>query len=319
MLNNYQFKSIFNKEFCYFIKYKRSLGLKYEQEVNRLKKIDLILFKLKLKSKKIDKKTFDKLVERNNKNNSNYARQYGITKDFCKYLINSGYKNIYYEEIKIKVINNYKPVLFNDKEIILLFKTMDSYTNDNKNKWYYKLYYTYSILFRLIYSCGLRISEAINISINNVDLQGNIINIVNSKNIVSRIVVLSESMKQCLIEYINKFDINNGYLFSNHKNTKINDHALEKFYKKILNMACLNSNSHVHDLRHVFANHALNQMLEKGYSENVVIVYLSKFLGHKSIYETEYYLHFTDFNKKKIIDNNDNFSKNLYEGVDLDD
>lgn len=319
MLNNNKFKSVFNNELYYFIKYKRSLGLKYEQEVNRLKKLDLILFNLKLKSKKIDKKTFDKLTERNNKNDSNYSRQYGITKDFCKYLINSGYKNIYYEERKIKVINNYKPILFNDEEIILLFEIMDSYVNDSKNKWYYKSYYTYSILFRLIYSCGLRISEAINISINNVNLQSNIINIVNSKNTVSRIVVLSESMKQCLIEYIDKFDINNGYLFPNYKNTKINDYTLEQFYKKILNIACLNSNAHVHDLRHVFTNHALNQMLEKGYSENVVIVYLSKFLGHKSIYETEYYLHLTDFNKKKIIDNNDSFSKNLYEGVDFDE
>ena len=126
-------------------------------------------------------------------------------------------------------------------------------------------------------------------------------------------------MKQCLVKYMDKFDINNEYLFPNYNNTKINDYTLEHFYKKILIMACLNSNSHVHDLRHAFTNHALNQMLEKGYSENVAIVYLSKFLGHKSIYETEYYLHFTDFNKKKIIDNNDSFSKNLYEGVDLDD
>ena len=60
MLNNNKFKSVFNNELYYFIKYKRSLGLKYEQEVNRLKKLDLILFNLKLKSKKIDKKTFDK-------------------------------------------------------------------------------------------------------------------------------------------------------------------------------------------------------------------------------------------------------------------
>ena len=42
-------------------------------------------------------------------------------------------------------------------------------------------------------------------------------------------------------------------------------------------------------------------------------------MGHKYITETEYYLHFTDYNKKKIIDTNDTFSKNLYEGVDFDD
>ncbi len=59
-------------------------------------------------------------------------------------------------------------------------------------------------------------------------------------------------------------------------------------------------------------------MLEKGYDENVIIVYLHKYLGHKSIAETEYYLHFTDYNKNKLLETNDAFSKSLYEGVDLD-
>ena len=41
-------------------------------------------------------------------------------------------------------------------------------------------------------------------------------------------------------------------------------------------------------------------MLERGYNENVVIVYLYKYMGHKTITETEYYLHFTDYNKNKL-------------------
>ena len=64
-------------------------------------------------------------------------------------------------------------------------------------------------------------------------------------------------------------------------------------------------------------NNAFNQMLERGYNENVVIVYLYKYMGHKTITETEYYLHFTDYNKNKLIESNDAFSKSLYEGVDL--
>lgn len=92
MLNNCEFKSIFKDELNYFIKYKRSLGLKYEEEISRLKYMDNILYKLKLKSKKVTKETFSKLTERNNMQGENYARQYGVTKDFCKYLISNGYK-----------------------------------------------------------------------------------------------------------------------------------------------------------------------------------------------------------------------------------
>lgn len=319
MLNNYNFKSIFKDELNYFIKYKRSLGLKYENEIFRLKYIDNILYSLKLKSKKVTKEIFYKLTERNNMQGENYARQYGVTKDFCKFLISNEYKNIYYENKKFNVINNYKPVVFNDEEISLLFQTMDEYKNKFINKKYYKLYYSYSVLFRLLYACGLRVSEVIKITIDNINFVENTIDIIDSKRHTSRLVVFSNSMKKSLQDYIKIFNINDGLLFKNTRDKIINCKFIRMYYKKILKLCNLNNNSHVHDLRHLFCNKALNQMLEKEYDENVVIVYLYKYMGHKSITETEYYLHFTDYNKKKLIDTNDTFSKSLYEGVDLDD
>lgn len=319
MLDSYNFKSILKNELNYFIKYKRSLGLKYQKEISRLKYIDNILYELKLKSKIITKKTFYKLVERNNMQGENYARQYGVTKDFCKYLISNEYKNIYYEDKKFNVINNYKPAIFTNEEILLLFQTMDKYKDQYKGKKYYRLYYCYCILFRLLYSCGLRVSEVIKITIDDINFNKNTINIIDSKRHISRLIVFSNSMKKCLEDYIDLFDITDGLLFKNYKNEKISCKSLRKYYKRLLNLSNLNNNSHIHDFRHLFCNCALNQMLEKGYDENVVIVYLYKYMGHKTITETEYYLHFTDYNKKKLIDINKTFSRNLYEGVDLDD
>ncbi len=315
MLNNYGFKSVFKNELNYFIKFKKSSGLKYQNEIYRLKTIDNILFSVKLKSKKITKEIFLKLVEKNNMQGENYARQYGVTLDFLKFLILNGYKNIYYENRKFKIINNYKPTIFSDEEIIILFEAMDKYTKTFKDK-KYNNYYTYSILIRLIYACGLRNSEVINITMENINFSKNTIDIINSKRNVSRIVVFSDSMKRCLIDYINTFKIINGFLFQI-DGKQISKEALRTYYKKVLSIARLNINSHLHDLRHCFCNKAFNQMLEKGYDENVVIVYLYKYMGHKYITETEYYLHFTDYNKNKLLETNDDFSKSLYEGVDL--
>ena len=319
MLNSYNFKSIFQNELNYFIKYKRSLGLKYEKEISRLRYIDNILYNLNIKSKKITKEVFYKLTERNNMHGENYARQYGVTKDFCKFLISNGYKNIYYENKKFNVINNYKPVIFSDDEIILLFRTMDEYKNQYIDKKYYKLYYSYSILFRLLYACGLRVSEVVKITISDIHFSENTINIIDSKRHISRLIVFSNSMKICLENYTKLFNIKNGLLFKNSRNKMISCESIRRYYDKILKSCNLNNKSRVHDLRHCFCNEALNQMLEKGYDENVVIVYLYKYMGHKTIVETEYYLHFTDYNKKKLIETNDTFSKGLYEGVDLDD
>ena len=319
MLNSYNFKSIFQNELNYFIKYKRSLGLKYEKEISRLRYIDNILYNLNIKSKEITKEVFYKLTERNNMHGENYARQYGVTKAFCKFLISNGYKNIYYENKKFNVINNYKPVIFSDDEIIILFRTMDEYKNQYIDKKYYKLYYSYSILSRLLYACGLRVSEVVKITISDIHFSENTINIIDSKRHISRLIVFSNSMKICLENYTKLFNIKNGLLFKNSRNKMISCESIRRYYDKILKSCNLNNKSRVHDLRHCFCNEALNQMLEKGYDENVVIVYLYKYMGHKTIVETEYYLHFTDYNKKKLIETNDTFSKSLYEGVDLDD
>lgn len=249
---------------------------------------------------------------------ANYARQYGVTKDFCKFLISNEYKNIYYEDKKFNIINNYNPIIFNDNEIDMLFNTMDNYKNLHQNKKSYNLYYTYSVFFRLIYACGLRVSEGIKINIENIDFNENTIRIIDSKRHISRIVVFSDSLKDCLIHYINSLKLQKGLLFKNTRNNQLCKNQLRKYYRNIIIQAQLNNKSHIHDLRHCFCNKAFNQMLENGYDENVVIVYLYKYMGHKTITETEYYLHFTDYNKQKIINHNDTLSKKLYEGVDLD-
>ena len=318
MLNNYDFKSIFKEELNNFISYKRSLGYDYKTEISRLKYIDNILFQLKLRYKSITKETFFELTKRNDMKEANYARQYGVTKDFCKFLISNEYKNIYYEDKKFNIINNYNPIIFNDDEIDILFNTMDNYKNLHQNKKSYNLYYTYSIFFRLIYACGLRVSEGIKINIENIDFNENTIRIIDSKRHISRIVVFSDSLKDCLIHYINSLKLQKGLLFKNTRNNQLCKNQLRKYYRNIIIQAQLNNKSHIHDLRHCFCNKAFNQMLENGYDENVVIVYLYKYMGHKTITETEYYLHFTDYNKQKIINHNDTLSKKLYEGVDLD-
>ena len=202
MLNEYNFKSIFKDELNYFVKYKRSLGLKYEREIFRLRYIDNILYNLNFKSKKITKETFYKLIERNNMQGENYARQYGVTKDFCKFLILNEYKNIYYEDKKFKIINNYKPTIFSNEEILLLFQTMDEYKSKYKDKKYYKLYYSYSVLFRLLYACGLRVSEVVKITIDDINFNENTINIVDSKRHVSRLVVFSDYLMLKIIYYL---------------------------------------------------------------------------------------------------------------------
>ena len=271
---------------------------------------------LELKSKIITKDIFYELVKKNDKTEKSYITNYRLVINFLKYLVDNEYKNIYYEDKKFHEINNFIPIIFIKKEIFSLFEIMDKNTKTCSLS-FYKRNYTYSVVFRLIYACGLRVSEALDLKVKDINLEENIINIIDSKNHVSRVIVCSESIKICLTNYIKKYNISDGLLFVNKKNKRIVRQTIMDYYKKILISTSLNTKARIQDLRHCFANDALNQMLEKGYDENVAIVYLQKYLGHKSIKETEHYLHFTDYNKQKIINNNDNFSKYLYERINL--
>ncbi len=201
MWKHYRYQSIFSKEVEYFIKYKQSLGYDYKNEIYYLKHMDKALFDLKLKSKKITKDTFTKLIKRDTVSDSCYAIKYRIVIDFCKYLVANNYKNIYFENKKFHITNNYIPIIFNKYEINELFKTMDQNIK-RSNKKFYRLHYSYSVIFRLLYSCGLRISEVLKLKIEDIFLDKNTINVINSKNQVSRIVVMSNSMKTVLEHYI---------------------------------------------------------------------------------------------------------------------
>ena len=136
MLKDYKLKSIFKDELNYFIKYKKSLGYDYKNEINILKHLDMDFCFLKLKSKVITKNTYKIITTRNGMSDKNYARHYNLITEFCKYLISSGYKNIYYENKMFHIVNNYKPIIFNDYEIQKLFDTMDNYASSSSNSFY---------------------------------------------------------------------------------------------------------------------------------------------------------------------------------------
>ncbi len=257
MWKYYKYQSIFSNEIDYFIKYKQSLGYDFENEISYLKHMDKTLCDIGLKSKKITKEIFYELTKRDTMSDSYHARKYRIITDFCKYLISNNYTNIYYEDKKFHNTNNYIPIIFSRNESNKLFKTMDQYTKDSSEK-FYVLHYSYSVIFRLLYSCGLRISEVLNLTYDNINLNENTIDIIDSKNHVSRMVVMSNSMKNVLELYIKTFKINSGLLFRNRKNKKIVYWTIREYYKKILSMAKLNTNARIHGLRHIFVNEAFN-------------------------------------------------------------
>jgi integrase/recombinase XerD len=151
----------------------------------------------------------------------------------------------------------------------------------------------YKLLFIIIYSAGLRISEAINLKISDIDFLRKTIHVRSSKNNKDRYTVLSEKAIYLLNHYINRYKPE-IYLFSSikDKSIKMSKRHCQEVFHRIVIEANIQKKAHIHTLRHSFATHLLEN--------NTNLFYIMKLLGHSSIRTTLLYLHMQRLDKLNI-------------------
>jgi integrase/recombinase XerD len=146
-------------------------------------------------------------------------------------------------------------------------------------------------LLSIIYSCGMRISEAIHLKISDIDSQRMMVRIENSKGNRDREVMLSENVLILLREYYKEYKPKK-YIFEGRGGGKYTARSAEKVFKQALQNAKINKPATLHTLRHSYATH----LIEQGIDIRIV----QELLGHKNIKTTQIYTHITDVRKLKI-------------------
>jgi len=141
-------------------------------------------------------------------------------------------------------------------------------------------------LFELIYSCGLRISEACTLKTANVHMEEQLI-LVHGKGDKERIVPFGERAKQKLMVYLNEVrpdlvgNRNVAEVFVNYKGEPISRKGV---WKKFQQMEAVSGvNAKVHTLRHSFATHLL--------SGGADLRAVQELLGHSDLSTTTIYTH----------------------------
>ena len=138
-------------------------------------------------------------------------------------------------------------------------------------------------MLSLIYSCGLRRSELLNLKLTDIDSKRNIVIIRQSKGKKDRITPLSIKILALLRVYFQEYKPQT-YLFEGQKgNCKYSERSLEEVLKKSLKLASISKPVTLHWLRHSYATH----LLESGTD----LRYIQELLGHNSSRTTEIYTH----------------------------
>ncbi|MBO5530146.1 MAG: site-specific tyrosine recombinase XerD [Bacilli bacterium] len=148
--------------------------------------------------------------------------------------------------------------------------------------------YRNKAMLELMYSSGLRVSELLNLTINNIDFDMNLVRIF-GKGSKERIVPMSDIATKYLFEYINLYRntlIKNkvtDIIFLNSRGNKLSRQGFFKILKQIALEKGINKEISPHVLRHSFATHLLNNGAD--------LRSIQTMLGHENIETTQIYTH----------------------------
>lgn len=146
-------------------------------------------------------------------------------------------------------------------------------------------------LLSLIYSAGLRIGEAINLKVQDIDSKRMLIHIKMAKGKKDRYTLLSPSFLLLLREYYTVYKPKQ-YLFEGQTGEQYSSKSAQQVLKKAVKLCGINRRITLHTLRHSFATH----LLENGTD----IRYIQSLLGHNSPKTTMLYTHVSSTSIQKI-------------------
>jgi len=171
------------------------------------------------------------------------------------------------------------PVVLNAIEVKRL---IDSYKNIK-----------HKVMIALIYSAGLRLSEASNLQIKDIDIKRKLIHIRLSKGKKDRYTILSDNLIDLISRYVEEYKPEMWLFEGQDKKRKISNRTIQAVFAQGVKRVGISKNATVHSLRHSFATH----LLENGTD----IRYIQELLGHESSKTTEIYTHVAKKDIKKIV------------------
>jgi len=224
---------------------------------------------------------FINYINKENKSSRTQARILSSIKSFYNYLIFDDKINenpsiqIYSPKLEKKF-----PIVLTTQEIDKIISSIDlSVENGERNR----------TIIECLYSCGLRVSELINLKISEINFTEEYVRIIGKGN-KQRITPINNNLIKYFNNYINhirsKIKINRkdiDYLFLNRRGTKISRVLVFNIVKEACEKAGIKKKISPHTFRHSFATH----LVEGGADLRAV----QEMLGHSNITTTEIYTH----------------------------
>jgi integrase len=301
-IKEYEYSGVLASTCRAFVAEKRSVGYKYNTEAKRLCTFSRFTLNYALPADTLTETVVRAwITKKPTESGINHRARFSLIKSFAEYMIRRGYSAYVPQSDEIgKHQKTFVPYIFTHDEIRRFFTVADEmkFLHHSTAP---RRHLIMPVLFRMLYCCGLRVSEATQLQGKDIDLQSGVLTIRKSKFGKSRYVPMSNELTVICVNYAKTRLIGESekdWFFAapdggHYCAQRIYDVFRELLWKAGISHGGKGKGPRAHDFRHTFAVHCLQKWVTNGMDLTTALPLLREYLGHEDFSVTEQYLRMT--------------------------
>lgn len=296
-IRTFEYTGPIGKHLEAFISEKRAVGFKYSAEAFRLREMDRLCIVLNTPPDSLPRNlVLEWGLKRSHESHKTWQSRQVVMRQLTEYFINHGLDTHLTTIEPLHKEYDFVPYIFSDDEIARIFSAADalkSYT------WSPQRQEVLSLLFRILYCCGLRLGEALSLKLKDVDLENGVLTVIDGKNRTDRYIPMSPELTQRCRAFSAKMHqehIQDSVFLPAPDGGFYSKGSMQYAWSQLLRAANIprtDNGPRIHDLRHTFSVSCLKNWVRNGKDLNAMLPVLSAYLGHKRLSATGHYLRLT--------------------------
>jgi len=283
-----------------FILERQALGYTFQKQAASLRRFDRFCMEVGHIRACLSKELAMKWAEKRPWESTDaQGRRIRLVRMLARYMVRVGYvAYIYPDHLGVGQSDKYDPYLFTEKELAKFLCRVDQCPPANSSPYRHLVF---PLLYRMLYGCGLRVSEALNLVVRDVNMRDGTLTIRNGKFHKDRLVPMSPPLvARCrtYIEAMHPVEHPEQPFFPSAHGGRYSQNRIYEYFRRFIWEAGISHGGRgkgprVHDLRHTFAVHCLKRWVRSTVDLTVALPYLSAYLGHTGLKGTQRYLRLT--------------------------
>jgi len=283
-----------------YVAERRAIGYRCEEEARLLRKLDQFLAGQGLASVELPRDLVRQwLAKTPHEHPRTQAARAGVTRQVARFMADRGLPVYIPPPARMEIARlDFTPHIFTRAEVRTLLACVDRLPAGPRSP---RRHLVMPELFRVLYGCGLRISEAVKLTVTDVDLGQGVLLLREAKFRKDRLVPVSPGLTErlrCYAAAVDRAHDLGQAFFPNRDGGPYTKWGVYGIFRRLLREAGISHGGRgrgprLHDLRHTFAVHRLEEWYRQGANLAAKLPVLSAYMGHQSMAGTQRYLRLT--------------------------